>query len=483
MTVRRLFIVLFTLLLFYKPVRPTLDPDMGWHLRTGAYILEHGLPRYDVFSYTVRDHRWVTHEWLVQVGMALLHRLGGEGVLMLAFAGVIGLAFVLVYKRCVGRPYLAAMTVLLGFLASAPTWGVRPQMFNMLMLAIMVYIVEGVRDGASQRWFWALPLLTAVWANLHSGYLLGVVVLGVYVVGGAMQLRWGPPGDRALSRAAVRRLALVTLLCFGASALNPNGVQMWTYPFETLTSRAMQRLIQEWFPPDLHQPIYWPFGLMLAVGTLGLVLSPRRPEWMDLMLFLGMGGAGLLSARHIPLFAVATAPIVARHTLPLFARTRLYPLLTGEQPPPQPSRVVVAAHWLILGALVLAAGLDVRRTVQRNDAAMATTYPVAAVDWIEAQGWQGKRMFNNYNWGGYLVWRGLPVFIDGRADVYGDAFLFLYQDTVFIRPNWRETLDTYGVDYVLISPGSPLSTLLTESAEWGEVYRDDVAQIFARTQD
>ena len=263
MTTRRLFEALFAIALLVIAVRHTTDPDLWWHLRTGEYILANGIPRTDVFSFTVPDHRWVTHEWLTQVFMWLVFQAGGLTALMLVFALITALAFWLVYRRCSGRPYLAAFVVLLAAFAAAITWGARPQMFNLLLLGLFLSIVEGVRGGVlSERAFWWLPPLTALWANLHSGYLLGVVLLAVYVVGESVP-RWqaGGPG---LSRAAWRRLLLVTPLSFLAAVLNPNGYHLWIYPFETLGSGAMQSYIVEWRPPDLHVPIFWPFAALLA---------------------------------------------------------------------------------------------------------------------------------------------------------------------------------------------------------------------------
>ncbi|MBK7178833.1 MAG: hypothetical protein IPH82_16920 [Chloroflexi bacterium] len=132
MNVKRLFVALFLLALFTIAVRETLDPDMWWHLRTGEYILQAGIPRHDVFSFTVPDHEWLTHEWLSQVFMWSVYRVGGLPGLMVVFALLTAVSFFLVYRVSAGRPYLAAFVVLLGAFASAIVWGVRPQIFNTL---------------------------------------------------------------------------------------------------------------------------------------------------------------------------------------------------------------------------------------------------------------------------------------------------------------------------------------------------------------
>jgi hypothetical protein len=136
---RTLFVVLYAASLFLIAVRPTLDPDMWWHLRTGEYILQQGIPHHDVFSYTVVDHRWITHEWLSEVVMWLIYSSGGFPALILSFAAVIAVSFWLIYLISEGRPYLASFVGLLSAFASAPLWGARPQMFNILFLALVLF--------------------------------------------------------------------------------------------------------------------------------------------------------------------------------------------------------------------------------------------------------------------------------------------------------------------------------------------------------
>jgi hypothetical protein len=413
--------------------------------------------------------------------MALIHRLGGLPALIIVFAGIVTLTFGLVYASSVGRPYLAAFVTLLGAYASAVTWGARPQMFNMLGLAVFVFVVEVVRDGRlNHRAFLALPFLTALWANLHSGYLLGVVLLGTYVVGETAQRISGTSHSRTLEWNDIRWLGGITVACFGAALLNPNGYRLWIYPFETLTSNAMQSYIQEWHSPDFHASEFWPFGLLLLVGVIGISQARGRLNWTDLLLFLGTGVAALISARHIQIFGIVAVPIVTRYLLPGFSNTRFYPLLAGTQSPPKPSRVLVVLHWWLIISAGLAMTVSIGNIIGKNDSEMAAHFPVDAVDFVEEQGWVERRIYNNYNWGGYLIWRDIPVYVDGRADVYGDQFLNYYLQTFLVLPDWRVPLDEYDVEYVLIGDATPLSVLLTESDDWHALYEDDVAQIFGR---
>ncbi|MCA9922243.1 MAG: hypothetical protein KC421_07720 [Anaerolineales bacterium] len=483
MSVRRLFVFIFTIALFTMAVRETLDPDMWWHLRTGEYILNNGIPQQDVFSFTVTDYAWVTHEWLSQVIMWGIYLAGGLPGLMVVFALLIALTFWLIYAVSAGRPYLPAFVTLLSAFASAIVWGARPQIFNMLLTAVFVFIIERYRQRrVGPRVLWLLPIFMVVWANLHSGYLLGVALLGTYAVGWGLE-RWLGSGEDVPTWTDVRRLGVVTAVSFLAAALNPSGPELWIYPFLTLGSTAMQVYIQEWHSPDFHQVYFWPFAVLLIVGILSWVFSRKRPSITDLLLFLGTGFAGLLSARHIPLFAIVAVPIVSRHLVLSLRETSLNLLVSDAEDVPSRKAVLTVLNWIILAAALFTAFVWTTNKIINNEMEIARRYPVTAVDYLEESGLADEHGYNSYNWGGYLIWRRLPVFVDGRADVYGDEFLFYYLQAFEVRQNWAEPLTDFDVSYVLMERGSPLISLLLAGGEWQEVYQDDVAQIVVRRDD
>lgn len=479
MSVRQLFVFLLIVALFSMAVRETLDPDMWWHLKAGEYILENGIPREDIFSFTVPDNEWITHEWLSEVVMWWIYQAGGLGGLIVVFALIVTLTYWLVYLSSAGQPSIAGFVTLLSALASAIVWGARPQIFNLLLTAVFILIVTQFQKKRNGRLLWWLVPLMIIWANLHSGYLLGVVLLGTYTVGFGLDRWFSDDEVQPLRWSEIRTLAIVTFLSFLAAALNPNGVELWIYPFFTLGSNAMQAYIQEWHSPNFHNAIFWPFAVMLAIGVIGWLVGEKRPSWTDSLLFMGTGAAGLLSARHIPLFAIVAAPIVARYWTAFIVERWAVWEGNGRFQTSQ-SQLFTLLNWIILLVAAVGALLWTAQTMTNNEAEIAAFYPVDAVEYLEISGLVTQRGYNSYNWGGYLIWRDIPVFVDGRADVYGDPFLFFYRQAFDARSNWEEPLDEYDVVYVLMETGSPLTTLLTLHPNWNEAYRDDVAQIFVR---
>ncbi len=483
MTVRKLFAFLLLLSPVAVVVQVALDPDLWWHLRSGEYVVEFGIPDHDPgFSFTAADQKWFMHEWLSDVVVYLIHQSVGLWGLSLVFAAVVAVTFALMYWTSVGRPYLAGFIAFWGLVTTAPFVNARPQMLNILFAAAFVTIVERFKDGhLSHRWLWLLPALTVAWANAHSGFLLGIAILGVYVVGSSVQLFF-PGGDRReLAWPDIRYLAAVTAVSFLVSIINPNTYRLWLYPFSTtLASKAMQTYIAEWQSPDFHVWYFWIFGLMLLTALVSLSLSKTAPTVTDLLFLVGSGAAGLQSIRHIPIFSVVAIPIMCRHLLSAAEGTRLYGVLSGEKPEQPLSPMMSRFNLLFAGAAVLVASSWTVRVLSQTDEGIRAVYPVAAVDYLERTGRADARIFNDYGWGGYLIWRGIPVFIDGRADLYGDDFIFQYQKTNNVEKDWRVPLDEFEVDYVLVRGDSPLAALLTESQQWQSIYDDGLAQIFDR---
>lgn len=479
LNVQTILLVLVFAGILASAIRPATDPDLWWHLRTGQLILETGaIPHTDPFSFTFQGQPWITHEWLTEVLIYGLYQLGGYGLLIITFALMVTAAFVLTYLRCPqpSRPYLAALALLLGVFMSAPTFGVRPQMVSLLFTSVVLFLLDRYRQDPRLRYVLPLPLLMGPWVNLHGGYILGIGIIAVVLAGQFLEwvlARRTNSGEEAVpSLRPVLVLAAVLATCIVATLANPSGVQIWAYPLRTLGNSTIRQYITEWQSPDFHNLNMLPL-LVMILALVGLGMAGRqRVRLPDLLLTLIFAFFALQSARHISLFALVAVPVLAEEVSSLVKVPA-----TVRFPP----RWVWLGPVLALAVLVLPAGRFIRSMTQQPQAESAG-FPQKATDWILAHQPAGP-LFNDYNWGGYLIWRlgsAYPVFIDGRAqDVYTPDFITQYANTVSGTPGWRDTFERYGIRLALIQPDTALADALRHTPGWTVGYEDMQSVVFA----
>jgi hypothetical protein len=474
-SIRRTFPLLLLLLIFALTAREIMDPDFWWHLRTGQYIVQsHTIPRVDIFSSTFAGKPWLTHEWLSEVFMYSLYRAGGWTALILAFSLIITSAFFFAYLRCAGKPFIAASSVAFAALASFPNWGVRPQMITLLLVSIFLWVLDDHAVLGTRCLWWLVPLM-ALWVNIHAGFSLGICMIFFFLVATALEAV--PARNR--SSETMRRLSTlvyVFVACIAVIPLNPNGAKLYLYPLETLHSSAMRTYLSEWQSPDFHNSAFTPFAALLLITFAVLAVSPKRVRISSLVLLSGASYAALQSVRHIPLFAIIAAPILAEHLaeLPLWARVN--EKFESSSPALNTMGVVTL---ILVGSIGV---LRISRVLANQSAWERTEFPAAAVEFLQTQRPPGP-IYNPYHWGGYLIWKAYPaypVFIDGRADVYGDAFVLQYFQAARGHINALKQLDHYAIKTAIAETKTPLAALLRNDPHWTAVFQNNQAVIFVR---
>src|SRR6202167_6058862 len=301
-------ILLFGLLAM--TARSATDPDLWWHLRTGQWIVETGhVPHSDPFSFTRAGHAWVSHEWLSEVAFYELWKHRGTTALIVFAAIITAAGFMLLYLRCLPfgqKAHWAAIASAFGALASAPCWGVRPQMFTFTLVSLLLWLIEA-GEYRPKLLFW-IPPLFLLWLNLHGGFALGPALLMAYGIGLIVETASGKtPWQQA--RPILVRLLLLLLVCLALVPLNPSGAQLYLYPFATLRSPGMRSFIVEWFSPDFHQSLYRPLLLLWLLLLTALATSRTRPRGRVMVPLILVAFAALDAVRHIPIFVLFAIPV------------------------------------------------------------------------------------------------------------------------------------------------------------------------------
>jgi len=469
-------ILLFGLLAM--TARNAVDPDLWWHLRTGEWIVKTGqVPHSDRFSFTRAGSPWVAHEWLAEVAFYEIWEHSGAAGLIAFSALVTTVGFLLLYWRCQASPHWAAAAVALGALAAAPAWGVRPQMFTFTLASGLLWLLE--RGQYRPRLLLWIPPLFLLWLNVHAGFALGPALLFVFGAGLAWEAAAGETAWTEV-RPQLLRVLLALLACLAIVPLNPSGVQLYRYPVDVLRSAGMRSFIVEWLPPDFHQTLYLPVFLMWAALLVALGKSRSRPKGRVLVPLFLTFLAALDAVRHIPIFVLLATPIIAA-AFPVTLEGGRFWLTSSRQTISPRFRLAFRTAILLLMAAFAVVRWDtlVRKQVRIE----GELYPSGAVEFLRTHAIP-SRLFVYYDWGGYAIWKLYPqyrVFVDGRADLYGDDLLHQFQQASQLRAGWEKVLEQWGVQAVLVPP-SALAKGLELDGRWHVEYRDTKAILFRVTK-
>jgi hypothetical protein len=479
------------------------DPDMWWHMAAGRFILDTGaVPQADPFSFTAAGWPWVAHEWLAEIVMYLLHQAGGYLLPVVVFAALVTVTFWVLFRTLrllgMGAAGAAAVTFWAAFMSLAG-WNVRPQIFSYLFFAAYLFLLLRSRQRRD-RWIWAMPALMVPWVNLHAGYVMGLMIIGCFVLGEAinqlanhrrrpstltltlsqMERELKPTPQPPSPIPHFRQWLAVGAATLAATAANPQGLSMLLYPLTYAgTQNASMRYITEWQSPNFHDYFYFVFGASLI---LLMLLPGRRPvDWALGIPLLMLTAMSLQSARVIPFYALAMAPFLA---LRLRANPPL-PLGEGRGEGTHhslPGRRRL--NWLLLALCIAVMGstLFISDRSQLGPQPRTVDYPAEGVRYIQESGLTG-RLFNAYHWGGFVVWSFYPerrAFIDGRADLYGDSFVEEYKKAYDGRPGWKTLLDRESVEVALVEKDAPIAALLAESPDWEQRFQGRLESVFVR---
>ena len=415
---------------------PAGDPDAFWHLALGRDVLASGPPRIEAYSWTAAGSPVLSDQWLGQALFALAYESAGwKGVVVLrALAGgaVVGLtALAALGERA--RPLVAILATLPALLLLRGVWTERPQLLALVLFAALVVLLRAALRG-ERRALWACVPLFLVWANVHGSYALGLAVLA------------------PLALMPRRRDALLALAASAlATLLTPAGLGTLTAPAGHFLTPP--RYIQEWAVPDLVTPA----GLIQAL-TLAAVLATAllgRAAGREALILVPVAFIALSAVRHAAFLGIAAAPFLAAHG-PAAVRdlAESVGIRLPAIAPARTSRVAVAVSLAI-------AALSVTATVIAAPAeADLRAYPVAALPVLRA----GPGLFNEYDWGGFLIWHapGTKVFVDGRLTPYAPRVIDDYTTIGEAHPGWRETIARLGVRQVLVRPTAAVAVRARE---------------------
>ena len=442
--------------------RLLIDPDTMWQITVGQWILDHrAVPETDVYSFTMRGQPWISTQWLAQVVYAKAYSLAGwSGPVVLA-ASAIAMAFALL-ARSLNRHLSDNMTLV--FISAAlaltvPHLLARPHVLALpVMVAWTGALIAAADRRAAPSFAW-LPLMT-LWANLHGGFVFGLVLIAPIALDAVVS------AEVEARKALVLRWAAFGLAALVASCATPYGWHSLLAAQKILALGDALPLIMEWRPADFGSVGALEVCLLLGIG-LALFRGVKLPA-MRIVLLLGLVHMALAQGRAAEVLALL-APIILAAPL---ARGIGGSAASSASSPPR--GLVFSAVALALTAATL-----FYASVHRFEPHTRGS-PVAAV--TELKKLNLARVFNDYDFGGYLIANGVAPFIDGRTELYGEKFFVDHNAAsgLMVPDNLFRLLDEYRIEATLMRTQSAATKLLDHVDGWQKIYSDDIATIHLR---
>ena len=436
---------------------PLRNNDLWFHLAAGRWMVRNrAFPDLDPFSHTEFMGRWVDNEWLAELLFYGAWTIAENAGLILLRAVLFTTVFLLLraYLRSARRPSMTLPAMVIGIAISYSWWALRPSVFSLIGMLTLMILLERIRHGRREAWL--LPCLFLVWANLHPGFLFGLLVLAAT----AASLWIEPVLSRARRFSGDKQLRVrLSVWCAVSAAVtlvNPYGVQVFSQQFVIAQNVAYRKLLDEWAPPSV------PFLLLvlIAVGAF-LLLRYRRVSLPSLVPILGAALLSMTAVRFEEYFALVAVPAM----LAGLGRRSRY--LCGLRSLWRSGRSALA--FAVTGVLLAGALLFLRPLPA--DGVEPERYPDACLAAIP----DDCRLFNKLSWGGWLIWkRDLRTYIDGRC--WGQPIFFEYLQAR--SAEGQEILTQRRIDTVILPPFDPLIETLAVSEHWYEVCRDDMSVVY-----
>lgn len=446
-------------------VRNLIDGDTLWAIKVGEWIATNSrVPCCDTFSWTVNGNPWVAHEWLFDFLVYKFYSyMDFQGIVIFFFISLILLFFLLwkLYQKedkNIAQTFIIFIIVIImmnNLLNSF--FVVRPHIYGLIFFIYFLCVLL-----QSPKLLYTLPLVTIIWANMH-----GSVVLGIAMV--LLQLIHETTFNYYKKEKPVLkvRLILTTIFVVLFSLFNPYGIKLWKSAFWLITS-SVNHQIYEWQPPNFSEISLLTVYLIIIVTTvmIGFInkeLNEKRRWVISLIYLIVTFCVAFTGVRYFPYLAVCWG---------LFMLKNLPDNVLSEGKTIKRCAAVSASIFIIL--LVVVNWGKYPGSI--DDPLQKNKWPREAIGHLEQ-----VETFNEYIWGGYLIYKNVPVFIDGRADVYQkESEVFQdYVDTVRFKKDPLEILEKYQIKQVLISINTPLDLYL-KRAGWVEKYRDNIAVIYLK---
>ena len=456
-----LFIISLSLLClcFYQ-----VDPDYLWHIKAGEYFCNNGLVKYDMFSWFMNGKYWMSHEWLFEVIIFSMKKI--FGLYHTAIYCFICITFLIMFifitnKDDYMKNILFTIIWLFFFLIICVNVQVRPHLISHILLATTIYLLMDNYKNRDSKKIYFLPIVSIIWSNVHGGSSNLVYLLCfIFLICGLFEFKYKKIEANKISGIQIKKYLLTAVLCMIGVCINFHGFKMFIYPYLNMMNTTMISNIAEWMPTSLNEPIHYVYFVLLLfiIGTM--TLSKKKYEFIDIVLLAFCMYLGLKSIRFWFYTYIIMSFVIFK-----YVEKRDLDNYTDL--------CIIIISIFFIGLSIF----NYPKVFNGNYSFILKEKDIKAVKESNA-----KRLFNMYDYGGDLIYNDIPVFIDGRADLYSEGNYHDYLDISYLKKDSVKLIDKYDFDYLLVDGTYPLNVYLKNNSNYELVYsRKDVLLYKKRT--
>ena len=465
MNKRKLLIILLILVVSLSTIF-ILNPgsDYYWHITAGKYMVNnHTILTNDIFSWFVTGKYWMSHEWLYECIIYMFKNIfGNNHIFMYSFINVFILLIVLfMTNKDNYKKNTIATIIWLGsyLLINIGLITPRPHLISTWLLALTLYLLYDLRKNENSKKIYLLPLVSLLWANVHGGSSnLGYLLCLLFIITGLFNINNKYIDINKISKKQLIKYLVVFILMIGVIIINPHGLKMLIYPYQNIFNDLMQKNIMEWHHTSILNPYNYVYFGLIGVIIIIFIKSKKKISIIDLLLFLGFTYMGIRSLRFWNYLYIGSSFFIFDYI--------------KERKDDKNTSIILSIVIVLLLSL-----FTINYKNQNNRIINNRIISDKAISVLKRE--KPKRLFNLYDFGGYLVYKNINVFIDGRADLYTD---YNYKDYLDIsnNKNTKKLIDKYRFDYFIVNKKFKIYKYLKNDKEYIKIYNDKNALIYKK---
>lgn len=441
-----------------------IDIDYFWHFKAGEYMVTHfKILTKDIFSWSLYHVSWISHEWLFEVFLYILNLIFGNIHLFIyVFCIILLLLFflVLVQKQEYLKNIPFSLLWVCFFALIFTGLSGRPQLFSFFLLALSVWLIFYYFYHPHSKRIYFLPFISIIWSNVHGGssnlpYLLCFLALFC----GAFSFRFSKVEAVRLTRKQMLSYFIVAILCILAVIINPHGIIMLFYPYQNMADGLMLSTIAEWQPSNLNYLSHYVYFVFMLITLLVMLFSKKKIRLLDFVFYLFFLYLGLKSIRFWFFSYVVCSLFIFYYV---------------------PKRNLDSYTCLMLFSFSLVLLIIFGNTFSYSKVLSTKTLSNSAISVLKEE--KPKRLFNYYDYGAYLIYKDIPVFIDGRADLYSKYIYEDYQNISRLSYKFPDLIEKYQFDYFVVPKTSGIGSYLNSQNQYELIYQDEQCLIFKTKQ-